>query len=66
MSRITVSNLLRFALRLDAVASAASGLLMAAAAGPLAIKLGLPQPLLLSLPPQKPLGTIRFVHEYVH
>jgi hypothetical protein len=47
MSRITVSNLLRLALRIDAIATAASGVLLAAAAGPLAEKLGLPQPLLL-------------------
>ena len=47
MSRITVSKLLRFALRLDAVASAATGLLLTAAAGRLASLFELPQPLLL-------------------
>ena len=47
MSRITVSKLLRFALRLDAVASAATGVLLASASGPLASLLALPQPLLL-------------------
>jgi hypothetical protein len=47
MSRVTVSKLLRFALRLDAVASAATGLLLAAGAGPLAGVFALPQPLLL-------------------
>ena len=47
MSRITVSKLLRLALRIDATASAATGLLLAIGAGTLAGTFGLPQPLLL-------------------
>ena len=47
MSRVTVSKLLRFALRLDAVASAATGAMLAGASGPLASLFALPRPTLL-------------------
>jgi len=47
MSYLNVSNLLRLALRLDAIATFASGLLMSAASGTLAATFGLPQPLVL-------------------
>lgn len=46
MSRLTMTPFLRNALLLDAAASAVVGLLMAAAAHPLAAALGLPVPLL--------------------
>lgn len=46
-TRFEPSRLLRLALKGDALASGAAGLLLVAAAGPLAGPLGLPQPLLL-------------------
>ena len=47
MSRTTVAPLLRFALRLDAVASAATGILLCTFAGTLAERFALPHALLL-------------------
>ncbi len=47
-NHIASTPFLRVALLGDAAASAATGLLMAAAAGPLSALLGLPQPLLLA------------------
>lgn len=47
MNRVDVSGLLRLALAIDAVASAATGLAMSLFAIPLSIALQLPQPLLL-------------------
>ena len=47
MSRCTVSPLLRFALRIDAVASAASGVAMSAAPAALHDRTGIPAALLL-------------------
>jgi hypothetical protein len=47
MNRVAVSGLLRLALAIDAVASAATGLVMSLFASPLSIALQLPQGLLL-------------------